>query len=136
MNVLITLPKELIEQLLCGHKKFEMRKSFPTNLKLGSDGFFVVEKGTHNIRCWCKVDFVMIRNIGPIEAQNLSWDLCVSAEFIRDYARDGKPVLLWGIGCVIELNGLTTKDLGIKTNPQSFVYCPWSLNDIKELLSK
>lgn len=129
MNVLITLPKELIDKILCGHKKFEMRKSFPVGLKLGTDGFFVVEKGAHDVRCWCRVDFVMIRNIDPIEADNLSWDLCVSAEYIRNYARDGKPVLLWGIGRVIEFNSVTIENLLIKKNPQSFCYCPFSYGE-------
>jgi len=46
MNILITLPKNLLEKILSGEKKYEMRKCLPKNMKLGEDGFFVVEKGT------------------------------------------------------------------------------------------
>ena len=59
MNILITLSKELINEILSGNKKFEMRKCIPKNLKIGEDGFFVVEKGTDLIRCWCRVDSII-----------------------------------------------------------------------------
>lgn len=129
MNVLITLPKGLIDKILCGYKKIEMRKSFPNDLKLGSDGFFVVEKGTQNVRCWCRVDYTESVYITTIESHNLSWNLCVSPEYIRAYARNGKPVWLWYIGRVRELNGITIKDLQLERNPQSFCYCPLSYGE-------
>ena len=56
MNILITLPKHLIDKIISGEKKFEMRKCLPKNMRLGEDGFFVVEKGTNEVRCWCRVD--------------------------------------------------------------------------------
>lgn len=58
MNILITLPKHLIDKILSGEKEFEMRKCLPKKMKIGEDGFFVVEKGTDNVRCWCRVDEV------------------------------------------------------------------------------
>ena len=58
MNILITLPKNLLEDILNGKKKYEMRKCFPKQMRIGKDGFFVVEKGTDNVRCWCRVDEV------------------------------------------------------------------------------
>jgi hypothetical protein len=44
MNILITLPKNLLAKILSGEKRYEMRKSLPKNMKVGEDGFFVVEK--------------------------------------------------------------------------------------------
>ena len=56
MNILITLPKDLIEKIISGEKVYEMRKCLPKNMTIGVDGFFVVEKGTSDVRCWCRVD--------------------------------------------------------------------------------
>ena len=56
MNILITLPKHLLEKITSGEKQFEMRKTLPRHMKIGKDGFFVVEKGTDEVRCWCRVD--------------------------------------------------------------------------------
>ena len=58
MNILITLPKNLLEKIISGEKEFEMRKCLPKHMKIGEDGFFVVEKGTDDVRCWCRVDDV------------------------------------------------------------------------------
>ena len=44
MNILITLPKDLLEKIISGEKEFEMRKCLPKHMKIGEDGFFVVEK--------------------------------------------------------------------------------------------
>lgn len=44
MNILITLPKELITEILSGNKKFEMRKCLPKNLKIGRTGFSLLRK--------------------------------------------------------------------------------------------
>lgn len=35
MNILITLPKHLIEKIVSGEKKFEMRKCLPKHMKIG-----------------------------------------------------------------------------------------------------
>ena len=41
MNVVITLPKQLIIAIIEGTKTFEMRKCRPKHMKVGVDGFFV-----------------------------------------------------------------------------------------------
>lgn len=50
MNIMITLPRDLIDKIISGEKLFEMRKCRPTNVNIGEDGFFVVEKGTNEVR--------------------------------------------------------------------------------------
>jgi hypothetical protein len=128
MNILITLPKELIGEIISGKKKFEMRKSMPKQMRVGEDGFFVVEKGTDEIRCWCRVDKI---NETYIDHYSIDWyisRLCVPAEYIEKYA-NGKKVYLWQIGKVIQLEDLTRGSLFVDKNPQQFAYCPLSYGE-------
>ena len=129
MNILITLPKHLLDKIILGKKKYEMRKCLPKNMKLGVDGFFVVEKGTDKVRCWCRVDSVINTSVDVCVAERLSEDLCVSPQFILDYAHAGKDVWLWEIGEVKKIEGLCRDYLGVAKNPQQFVYCPFSYGD-------
>ena len=125
MNILITLPKNLIEDIISGKKKYEMRKCQPKYMRIGEDGFFVVEKGTDNIRCWCRVDEVKHTYIGPISANLLSSYLCVSKKDIVIYAKRRK-VYLWKIGKVKVFDSLKRDSMLIKRNPMQFVY--WVLS--------
>lgn len=125
MNILITLPKHLIEKIMSGEKKYEMRKCLPNQMKIGEDGFFIVEKGTDKIRCWCRVDKVIGYDAGVNFAGLHAQDLCVSREYIAKYANE-KKVYLWKIGKVIKTEGLCRNSLGIDKNPQQFAYCPLS----------
>lgn len=86
MNVLITLPKKLIDCIIRGEKTYEMRKSLPRLMRLGEDGFFAVEKGTSNVRCWCRIDSIYGTYI---DHYSVSWfvsRLCVDEKFINKYA--------------------------------------------------
>ena len=128
MNVLITLPKDLIEKIISGEKKYEMRKYFPKYMRLGEDGFFVVEKGTDKIRCWCRVDY-NFKMDGRITAAGwIASRLCVSKEYIKKYA-NGKKIYLWKIGKVKTFTDLKRDPLLIKRNPQNFAYCPLSYGE-------
>lgn len=128
MNILITLPKHLIEEIISGEKEFEMRKCLPKHMKIGEDGFFVVEKGTDKVRCWCRVD-----KVSETYADHYSIDwyisrLCVPEEYIERYA-NGKKVYLWKIGKVIEIQDLCRDSLFVDKNPQQFAYCPLSYGE-------
>lgn len=129
MNILITLPKNLIEKIISGEKKFEMRKCLPKNMKLGEDGFFVVEKGTDKVRCWCRVGSVIKTGMNADLAELYSKDLCVTPRFILDYAPVGKNVWLWQIGKVKVLQDLCRDSLFVDKNPQQFAYCPLSYGE-------
>ena len=128
MNILITLPKNLLDKILSGEKKYEMRKCLPKNMKLGEDGFFVVEKGTDEVRCWCRVDKITETYI---EDNSIDWyasRLCVPAEYIEKYA-NGKKVYLWQIGKVKVFQGFCRDSLLVDKNPQQFAYCPLSYGE-------
>lgn len=128
MNILITLPKNLIEKIISGEKEFEMRKCLPKHMTIGEDGFFVVEKGTDDIRCWCKVSNYMHDYIDSYPAGCLESILCVSKEYIEKYA-NRKKVYLWEIGKVIVFEHLKRDELIVDRNPQQFAYCPLSYGE-------
>lgn len=128
MNILITLPKHLIDKILSGEKKFEMRKCLPKNMRLGVDGFFVVEKGTDNVVCWCRVDVVYGTFIDHYSADWFANRVGVSYEYIEKYA-NGKQVYLWKIAKVVKLQDLCRDSLFVDKNPQQFAYCPLSYGE-------
>lgn len=128
MNILITLPKHLIDRIIRGEKLYEMRKSIPKLMKVGEDGFFAVEKGTSNVRCWCRIDDIRATFIDHYSAVWYVSRLCVNEEYIERYAADRK-VYLWKIGKVIELSDLDRGSLFIDKNPQQFAYCPLSYGE-------
>ena len=106
MNILITLPKNLLENIISGEKYFETRKCLPKHMNIGEDGFFVVEKGTDDVRCWCRVDDVITENYTNIEKASL-----------------------WKIGKVIVFKQLYRDELIVDRNPQQFAYCALSFGE-------
>ncbi|MBR2882825.1 MAG: hypothetical protein IKB96_10925 [Prevotella sp.] len=105
-----------------------MRKSYPKNLIIGQDGFFAVEKGTSNVRCWCRVDDIRETFIDHYSASWYVSRLCVNEEYIERYAATQK-VYLWKIGKVMELSDLDRGSLFVDKNPQSYAYCPLSYGE-------
>ncbi len=126
MNILITLPKNLLEKIMSGEKKFEMRKCLPKLMKVGEDGFFVVEEGTDEVRCWCRVDEVETHRLSEDFAKRYAKDLCVNQSYIQGYAHVGDNVHLWKIGKVVKIDCLKCGSLFVGKNPQQFAYCPLS----------
>ena len=131
MNVVITLPKNLIDAILEGKKLFELRKSMPRLLRKGEDGFFVVEKGTKCIRCWCRVDEIQIVSGLFSLTKETCEMLAVSKEYVDTYRSNARFIYLWRIGKVkrFEDGAVTLEDLVVNRTPQSFAYCPLSFGE-------
>lgn len=128
MNILITLPSHLINCIISGEKPYEMRKVVPKNMRIGQDGFFVVEKGTDSIRCWCRVDKVLETYIDLFNADWFASRLCVSENYVANYA-GSKQVYMWKIGKVVTFESLKRHALVVDRNPQQFAYCPLSYGE-------
>lgn len=128
MNVVITLPKELIIAIIEGRKIYEMRKTRPIFMNVGKDGFFVVEKGTNSIRCWCRVDAIQAVTSLFSLTNEMCKMLAVSKEYVDAYRANTTVIYLWCIGEVkkLEEGAVTLKDLLLKKAPQSFAYAPLS----------
>lgn len=129
MNIMITLSKNLLEKIISGEKKYEMRKSLPKGMRIGVDGFFVVEKGTNDIKCWCRVDRVERTFIDHYSADWFATRLCVPEKYVENYASPNRVLYLWEIGKVITYTNLKRKALFVHRNPQQFTYCPLSYGE-------
>lgn len=122
MNVLITLPGKLIQDIIEGRKIFEMRKSRPSLMRPDIDGFYVVEKGTNSVRCWCAAIGFWSVAITEENAKKYSAPLCVPPSYILRYAKKKNLVWLWEIGIVRIFKNMKREELGYKTNPQNYYY--------------
>lgn len=98
-------------------------------MKIGEDGFFVVEKGTDEVRYWCRVDDILETDINYFSAKFWAPRLCVSESYINEYA-NGKKVYLWKIGKVIAFDCLDRNSLYVDRNPQQFAYTPLSYGEV------
>lgn len=137
MNILVTLPKVLIDAIIAGDKIFEMRSVCPKHLHVGEDGFFCVEKGSDSIRCWCRVDYILKIDVQSESYHGLSKELYISDEYLADYLMSHKRNYLWKIGKVIafEKDAIIKEHLFVDGNPQSFAYCPLSHGQSYEYLT-
>ena len=128
MNVLITLPKNLIDAIISGKKTFEMRSVKPRLMKCGEDGFFCVEKGTDNVRCWCQCDYTLKLDADEVCPYYWSECLAVDGEYIEKYCDNKRTIYMWHIEEVVNLEeeSLCRDSIFVDHNPQQFAYCPLS----------
>lgn len=131
MNIVITLPPELIKAIIERRKVIELRKVKPRLMNLGKDGFFCVEKGTEFIRCWCRVDDIDTLNGESIKPDELASKAAVSEEFVKEYTQYCRFLYCWHIAKVIvfEEDSLVISSLFVERNPQQFAYCPFSYGE-------
>lgn len=124
MNVLITLPSGLIKEISEYRKWYEIRPCIPLKYDPFHDRIFVVEKRSNQIR-------LSFRSFAFFEIENRSktWRefgnfLGVSAQFYFKYTKSKKKLYLWPITHlkVYDDGCLTTTEIGIRHNPQSFCY--------------
>lgn len=128
MNVVITLPKHLIDAIISGKKTFEMRKSRPKLMNVSEDGFFICEKGTKKIRCWCRCDAILEADAKAIIPSEWSDHLAVEPSYIEKYIANGHKIFMWHILEVVkfEKDALELDSLIVDKAPQQFAYCPLS----------
>ena len=128
MNVLITLPKNLIDAIISGEKTFEMRSVKPQLMECSEDGFFCVEKGTDNVRCWCQCDYTLKLDADEVLYGFWSERLAVDVGYVKLYCSNKRMVYMWHIAEVVEFHGSGIKrdELYVDRNPQQFAYCPLS----------
>ena len=137
MNVLITLPSWLIKEISEYRKSYEIRTSIPLKYNPIHDRIFVVEKGTRQIRLSFRSPFFY-----GFENKSKAWRdfgdyLGISEDFYLKYTESKKYLYLWSIQNieVYDDGDLTTNEIGIKHNPQSFCYFPRS-KKISKLFTK
>ena len=124
MDIVITLPKNLIDKILSGEKTVEVRTHKPIMFGLYRDIVYVVQKGTRRVVMNFTVeDFLDVDRAGLLFIYN-EGNIGVDLNWLMKYAANKKKFSVWCIGCVssLECMNLTLDDLHVKVAPQSYAY--------------
>lgn len=124
MNVIITLPPELIAEILEQRKTFEIRSKIPSHFNIDKDVVFVVQKGTHKVPMFFTVrEFFTYSKYAAVD-EFLARKASVPVGWIKAYRQNKIYVSAWVIACVCKVeNTVNVWDyLGINRAPQCFVY--------------
>lgn len=124
MNIIITLPTNLLEKIENGEKTIELRKNCPSNFHPQKDVVYICEKGKKQV-----VGYMVISTI--IHASNWikTWDdfgsdIGVPVDWYIRYAAEAEHLYLYFIDKFIRFN----QPLGLLpfflkcTPPQSYTY--------------
>lgn len=128
MNVIITLPINLIQLIKDGKKTIELRKNKPLFFNPKDDVIYICQKGTAEIVGYMKIDAVKsTRNKYGI-LTGWAKDIAVPVKWIENYIRNAKDLYDYFIGSYTEFDKPFSlrKYLAIKRAPQSFVYTAWN----------
>lgn len=122
-NIVITLPKKLIDAILDGSKMVELRKVCP-KIVCNRSRVYMIEKGTHQLRGYFTVD-----RIRPIFGWKVAWELWgdkigVPRSYVIDYVGVGGTAYGWCIDRAVGYSCYRSAiaEFGIWKNPQSFIY--------------
>ena len=124
MNVVITLPADLIAAIKNGKKCFELRSRLPRKFYLHQDVVFVCQKGTNKVPLYFTIlkfyTYTKHSDCNDLIAQRAA----VPAQWVDNYMINKDCIHAWVIGYVCELAYPTSvwHQLQIKHNPQSFIY--------------
>lgn len=129
MNIVITLPINLIAEILEGRKLFEIRSKIPANFNINRNVVYVVQKGTRKVVLY----FTIAKFITDLDlkqnAQYIAKNAAVPIGWLKTYAESKDRIHAWVIGCYYKVTNCTEiyQLLGIKSNPQSYIYteCNW-----------
>ena len=121
-NIIITLPEALWEAIQSGRKKYECRKSLP-KIELWESKVYVVIKGTSTVAGYFTVADIISSRDPEALWRDYGKHLCINREWFNRYVSGYSGIIhLWEVGKVKTLEGVNAEDLGIKRNPQSYIY--------------
>lgn len=124
MNIIITLPHELCEEILIGHKIYEARKAIPRDFEIENDRVYMVEKGSNNVVGFFTIAEFCSITPSPRNLDNIKVGCCVSSEYLYKYYRHYDKAILWRIRSYfrfarpLSLSRMFDKDKA----PQSYFY--------------
>ena len=124
MNLVITLPADLIAAIKDGKKCFELRSRPPRNFDRNKDVVFVCQKGTNTV----PIAFTIYKFYTYGKDADSDYKLAnyagVPVEWVRNYMAKHGSLYAWVIGYIVNLHNPAQvwSDLHIKSNPQSFIY--------------
>lgn len=124
MNVIITLPVELIAEILEGRKTIEIRKRIPQRFNLDCDIVYVCEKGTHKVPIMFSIHHFDLYGQWDDNDKRIADQASIPVQWLNDYKKSCEYISLWRIACVCKIKDEDSawENLGIEKNPQSFIY--------------
>lgn len=124
MNIVITLPVNLIAEILEGRKKFEIRSRIPLKFDNYKDVVYVVQKGTKKVVLYFTIAEIFgYYNLNSY-ADFVASKAAIPTGWLKSYVAGKEKIYAWVIGCFCKLaNGeVVYNQLNITSNPQSFIY--------------
>ncbi len=131
MNVIITLPIELISEIAEGRKTIEVRKTIPTRLNEETDWVYVCCSGQRKVMLAFKVSkFKKATDSAGIWA-HLGGQIRCSYTWWLEYTKDKRTLFFWYITDVHVIDRQSDAWLTIvkDKNPQSFKYTQTTLDE-------
>ena len=131
MNVIITLPIELISEIAEGRKTIEVRKTIPTRLNEETDWVYVCCSGQRKVMLAFRVSkFKKATDSAGIWAQ-LGGQIRCSYTWWLEYTKDKRTLFFWYITDVHVIDRQSDAWLTLvkDKNPQSFKYTQMTLDE-------
>lgn len=132
MNIIITLPKEIIADILNGHKTIELRKTYPMHFRENLDWVYVVTKGKTTVQL-----AFQITGFSQTSYFEQVWNfygnrLGITYDWFAKYTKNAPYVFLWHIGPIaIAEKPIPLYDIkSFVKNPRSYVYCDKPLAEL------
>lgn len=135
MNIVITLPHELIQAILDGKKTVEVRSRIPKDFHKECDVVYVVEKGTKNCPLYFSIwGFEEFYDYGHafVAAKVKAY---VNERYLDNYLHNCYNPVLWHIGrvCPVIYTSVEYRMLRINRNPQCFCYTDLDVTCVQTL---
>ena len=132
MNIVITLPRPLIDKILTGEKKLEVRKSAPLYFNKYSDCVYVCEKGKSKIVAILKIARFRCLKFGLVNIGYAQKHAAVPLEWLFRYLKGHDIFWTWEINEYMQLETpIALADLeDVKCPPQSYVYTQVRLQNL------
>ena len=124
MNLVITLPTDLIAAILDKKKSIEIRSKLPINFDTQHDVVYVCQKGFQRVPIYFTIKDYIVFGSSYANDEKIANNASVPVKWIIDYREGRRFVYAWVIGYVCEVASPENlwHDLQLKSNPQSYVY--------------
>lgn len=123
-DIAITLPEKLWYYICSGRKKIELRKSIPVEFDKDINKCWVIKKGSSRVMGFFFIESFREDKEYMKRIVDVAIAAAVSEQFVRSYYQGYQKAYIWKIGWVCQSIGQYDRFevLGLKYNPQSFVY--------------
>lgn len=123
MDIVITLPTHLWNDIVSRKKRIELRKTFPKHYIKHIDRCYVCAKGENKI-----IGYFIISSFYKLpnkekNRESVSRQACIKPNWVTNYYRKEKELKAWVIGMVRSFEEpIMLPYKSIKRSPQSFTY--------------